>query len=145
MAQICRQCDHVPSDPGSAWRAGPQCPYGKGMTEVVQARAMAARGGPKASFPQQRLERAMNRRIGQRSTMTADEYVIIASTEFMTAHQVALQPAAAVSCSGTRRVFRNLVSRISRPSSVMSANLSPSASETRSPVAASSAISVVYV
>ena len=78
------------SDPGSAWWAGPQCPHGKGMTEVVQARAMAARGGPKASFPQQRLERAMNRWIGQRSTMTADEHMIIASTELAAAHQVAL-------------------------------------------------------
>ena len=55
----------------------------------MQARAMAAWGGPKASFPQQRLERAMNRWIGQRSTMTADEHMIIASTEFTTAHQVA--------------------------------------------------------
>jgi hypothetical protein len=34
----------------------------------------------------------MNRWIGQRSTMTADEHMIIASTEFTTAHQVALQP-----------------------------------------------------
>ena len=35
----------------------------------------------------------MNRWIGQRSTMTADEHMkyIIASTEFTTAHQIALQ------------------------------------------------------
>lgn len=92
VAQIGRQCDHVLSDPGSAWRAGAQCPHGKGMTEVVQARAMAAWPRPEARFPQQRLERAMNRWIGQRSTMTADEHMVIVGTEFAAAYQVAPQP-----------------------------------------------------
>jgi hypothetical protein len=59
------------------------------MTEVVQARAMAAWGRPETRFPQQRLERAMNHRIGQWSTMTADEHMVIAGTEFAAAYQVA--------------------------------------------------------
>jgi hypothetical protein len=43
---------------------------------------MAAWGGPETRFPQQRLERAMNHRIRQPSTMTADEHMVIGGTEF---------------------------------------------------------------
>jgi hypothetical protein len=47
-----------------------------------------------------------------------------------------------VSCNGTRRVFRNLVSRISRPSPVTSATVNLRASEILKPVAESRAIKV---
>lgn len=59
-------------------------------------------------------------------------------------HQIAFKPATAVSCSGTRRVFRNLVSRISRPPRVTSATVNFSASEILNPAAESSAINVAY-
>ena len=55
------------------------------------------------------------------------------------------RPATAVSCNGTRRVFWNLVLRISSPSEVMSPKRRCNASEIRRPVAASRLISVAYV
>ena len=45
-----------------------------------------------------------------------------------------------MSCSGVKRVFLNLVSRISKPSRVRSATVNFSASEILNPVTESSAI-----
>jgi hypothetical protein len=68
------------------------------MTAVVQARTMAAQGGPEARFPQQRLDRAMNRWIGQRSNMTANKHIVTVATEFAAAYQIAIVTPKPLSC-----------------------------------------------
>jgi len=55
------------------------------------------------------------------------------------------KPSVAVSCRGTKRLFWNLLLRMTSPSDVMSANRRFSASETRRPVADRRAINAAYV
>ena len=110
------------------------------MAQIVQTRA-APRRRCDAGPVDQSVEGLFDGIVAQRQSTRVSEYPISFGTG-PAARQIALQARDCVSCSGARRVFRNLVSRISRPSRVMSATVSFSASEIRNPVTESSAINV---
>ena len=127
--------------PASAGWAALQRTHRKRVPQIVQARA-TSRPRLDACLADQPVEGLLDGNVAKRSRPRLSMNTGSSSEPGPRRSRYRCKPATAVSCSGTSRVLRNLVSRISRPSLVTSAIVSFRVSEIRNPVAESSAIKV---